>query len=457
MTDAKITQKIVLKGSLQLDSPLLIGSGTETENRKNEADIHILRDKKERPFVPGTSLAGVLRNWLAEQNADAADKLFGFIIKGKNKNNEQDTQSAIAISDVVFKNEDTEVVVRNGVSIDSYTGTGIKGAKYDYEVLERGAKGDFKMVITIREYQEKQLPNLHALVQLLADKLCSGIRVGALTSKGFGNVSVPDMTVDCYDFRKKENVKRWLLKQDAVTRYAGKKLVEDTVNTLLIDGEFSLQTSLLIRNQDVDERVNDTVQLAAVPLQSKAEYLIPGTSLKGVLRHQAEKILTALQKPESWLDDLMGYSKDSENQKKSRFITNEVYFKKGVKESIQTRNRIDRFTGSTIENALFANKALWQEQQGLPVLHVHFEIQECKNWEAGLALFLLKDLWNGKIALGGDKSVGRGLLQGHSATVMFKGKKYRIGENGQTDSETRETFERFAAALIHKEKEGAEA
>ena len=128
MTDAKITQKIVLKGSLQLDSPLLIGSGTETENRKNEADIHILRDKKERPFVPGTSLAGVLRNWLAEQNADAADKLFGFIIKGKNKNNEQDTQSAIAISDVVFKNEDTEVVVRNGVSIDSYTGTGIKGA-----------------------------------------------------------------------------------------------------------------------------------------------------------------------------------------------------------------------------------------------------------------------------------------------------------------------------------------
>ena len=111
MTDAKITQKIVLKGTLQLDSPLLIGSGTETENRKNEADIHILRDKKERPFIPGTSLAGVLRNWLSGQDADAADKLFGFIIKGNNNNNEQDVQSAIAVSDVVFENADTVLTV----------------------------------------------------------------------------------------------------------------------------------------------------------------------------------------------------------------------------------------------------------------------------------------------------------------------------------------------------------
>ena len=73
MADAKILQKIVFTGTLQLDSPLMIGSGTETEKRKNEADIHVLKDKLERPFIPGTSLAGVLRSWLAEEDAGAAD------------------------------------------------------------------------------------------------------------------------------------------------------------------------------------------------------------------------------------------------------------------------------------------------------------------------------------------------------------------------------------------------
>ena len=50
MSDAKVMQKIVLTGTLQLNSPLIIGSGTETEARTDEADLHILKNKQEKPL-----------------------------------------------------------------------------------------------------------------------------------------------------------------------------------------------------------------------------------------------------------------------------------------------------------------------------------------------------------------------------------------------------------------------
>ena len=446
MSEAKIMQKIVYKGTLQLQSPLLIGTGMETDNRKNEADVHVLKDKQEQPFIPGTSLAGVLRDWLAGVNAEAAENLFGFVTQNENSMN--DVQSAIAVSDVILKN--AEVMVRDGVSIDGYTGTGIKGAKYDYEAVERGAKGDFSMIITVREYQEKKIPELESLIECLADRLCSGIRVGALTAKGFGLVAVPDITVYYYNFNVKNSVVSWLLKQPSKKQYRGKTIANNAGNTFVVDGEFALKTSLLLRDLNQNEKKGDT-KINAVPMKSKNDYLIPGTSLKGVLRHQAEKILTVLGKPESDLDKLMGFSKESESRK-SRFFVDEVYFKDGVFEKEQTRNRIDRFTGGTVESALFTNRALWQKTENLPVLHIHYEIRECEDWEAGLALFLLKDLWTGNIAIGGEKSIGRGLLRGLKATVNFQNRKYVIEADGKTLPEDREQLEKFALACPLKER-----
>ena len=449
MAEAKVVRKIVYAGTLQLDSPLMIGSGTETNARKNEADIHVLKDKKERPFIPGTSLAGVLRSWLAEEDAETANNLFGFVTK--NKNTMDDVQSAVSIMDVTLN--DANVVVRDGVSIDVYAGTGLDGKKYDYEAVERGASGAFAMTLTLREYHLKHIPELDALTEKIADRLCTGLRVGALTTKGFGVIRVPDICAAYYDFAKPADVKSWLLKQPAARTYAGKQDGEADAKTFCVDGEFALATSLLVRDQNAKEKVGDK-KINAAPMKSCGEYLIPGTSLKGVLRHQAVRILEALGKPAGWLDGLMGFSEKKAAQK-SRFTVNEVYIGKGVTEQEQTRNRIDRFTGGTIESALFTNKALWQIEPHVPVVKIHYEIAGCKDWEAGLALFLLKDLWTGKIPLGGEKSVGRGYLQGISARISFNGKTWQISGDGNIVSEGKADLESFAAALVDKEKEAA--
>lgn len=478
-TRAKILQKIVFEGKLQLDSPLMIGSGTETEQRTNEADIHILKDKRERPFIPGTSLAGVLRDWMASKNEQAAKYLFGFITKKQKAaekgkmDTDPDLQSAVAVSDVIL--EDAIMTVRDGVHIDTYTGTGIKGHKYDYEVVERGTKGNFYMVITVRVALAEKLPAIEELCRKLADRLFTGIQAGALTTKGFGAISVPDITINFYNFhskdivKNKENVKCWLLKQPTATPYKGKKFIEDDTKTFAVDAQFALRSSLLIRDQDVDETIGDA-KLTAKPMESKGDYLIPGTSLKGVLRHQAVKILDVLNKPESLLDDLMGYTKseDHDNNKKGRFIVSETYIKKdNVTEYLQTRNRIDRFTGGTIESALFTNRVLRQTKPGMAFI-IHYEIKNCEEWEAGLALLLLKDLWTGKITIGGEKSIGRGMLQGISATISFKGKHFEINREEEDGIEklkissedyedavrARDDLEKLVQALVNKK--GAE-
>ena len=62
-----------------------------------------------------------------------------------------------------------------------------------------------------------------------------------------------------------------------------------------------------------------------------------------------------------------------------------------------------------------------------------------QDWEAGLLLQLLKDLWTGDLAIGGEKNIGRGVLEGLYARISWgttsveirqdQGGKLQLGEN----------------------------
>ena len=127
----------------------------------------------------------------------------------------------------------------------------------------------------------------------------------------------------------------------------------------------------------------------------------------------------------------MGTSKDSGEKIKSRFIVAESYVTpQNVTEVEHTRNKIDRFTGGTLQGTLFTTKPVYQETSA-PTLNIHFEIRNAKDFEAGLALFLLRDIWRGNVAIGGEKSIGRGTVSGISAEIKFQGETYKLGEGGK--------------------------
>lgn len=452
MDSAGLIAKVKIEGTLRLDSPLLIGDGYGSEGHTNEADIHVLKNKEGRPFIPATSLAGVIRSRFSENHPKAvAGLLFGEI----GRKDGSDIQSAVSFYDVVLEN--TSVIVRDGVAIDDDTGTGKKGAKYDYEAVERGAYGRFHAGLTIRRFHEEKFPDWREWVKELADLLASGFSVGALTAKGFGKVSSGDVKAYVYDFSRPADVSSWLLGRPSEEVYEGNPDGSAPKDRLAVDGDFAVLHSLIVRDRDTDDRKTESgAAIHAVQMKSGESYVVPGTTMKGVLRHGSRKILDILGVDHDFLDELMGSAAEGK-KRKSRFLVDEVYFREGVVPALQSRNRIDRFTGGTMDSALFTEEPVWQKEAGKPVLHIHYEIVRPSKEEAGLALFLLKDLWTGHLVVGGEKSIGRGLLSGVSAVISYEGKRYCIEGKGKVTEGNAEELEACAKALAACGKEAHEA
>lgn len=117
---------------------------------------------------------------------------------------------------------------------------------------------------------------------------------------------------------------------------------------------------------------------------------------------------------------------DDEDKKKdkikSRVIVEETEIEKPIAAELQHRIKIDRFTGGTIKTALFDSMPLWSNGNDKAV-EIKMTINDYQEWEAGLLLLILKDLWNEDLPIGGEKNVGRGILKGWKAEIRWDGKK----------------------------------
>ena len=414
---AAIVEKIQMSGRLVVQSPLCIGSGQDD----GITDSLVLKDKQGKAFIPGTSLAGVLRDIVYSHDSNLADMLFGELSTKR--------QSMINIDDVLLEN--SIYTVRDGVRIDSITNTAEDTGKFDYEVVERGAAGNFSATITIRKNDTEDKEAVEQLAAALADQLMYGISLGAHTAKGFGEVKGSQIKVATYDFSQPDSLGAWLLgemSQADIYAAAAKPLVADEDFYAEID--LALKTSLLVGAEpdafeagsgDGDGKVQK------VMLSSKGDYVIPGTSVKGVIRKQAEHICRAVGRYEDdFLGSLMGYSKSDKAKQRSRLRTYEVYLREGVEAVNQSHVRIDRFTGGHIGSGLYTNKPVWQQKADEKTMTMRFAISGCSAAEAGLMLLILKDIWTGQLAFGGDKAGGSGVMQGLKAVISYQGNQHTM-------------------------------
>jgi len=227
--------------------------------------------------------------------------------------------------------------------------------------------------------------------------------------------------------------------------------------TIQLKATFALKSSLLIRSDEGlypgEEGNPDTAPLKRNSLgrgtQNK-EPIISGTSLAGVLRHRARKILIAQSLSEDDADkrvgDLFGQAGDEdekmankkekqEPKKKSRLIAKECVIENAQNsEYIQSRVAIDRFTGGAAETKLFSEQAIFK----IPGQTVRIElmVRDATDDDFDLLLHLLKDLWYGDLTVGSGANIGRGLLQGLSAEVSYNGKTWET--NSTVPKETTE-------------------
>lgn len=449
---AQILGRITVRGRLHLAAPLLIGEGESGEER-NDRDIHVLRSKDGVPFIPGTSLAGALRSFIEADTPCAADILFGTMHRTGGESVRDERQSAVSLYDVELN--DAVIGSRDGVHIDDVTGTAVDAHKYDYEIVESGADGPFYAEILLRRVHQKDEHMLKETLLRLSELLRGGFHVGALTTKGFGRMQLRDMVVDCYDFRRTEDAIAWLSPQRG--NAAWHMAYDDTAQAepppakgdFVITADFALTGALIVRDS-VDPLAADGEKSPAARMKTNAagQNIIPGTSLKGVLRHRAAYILYALGKEqtqaEAFIDRLMGTT-----AARGRFIVEETVV--DAEMHTQMRSRIDRFTGGTIPSALFSTAPVWREKDGGRSVTLRFGVRQANEQEAGLCVLLLKDLWLGRTAIGGEKSIGRGTLEGLHAVIHYRGRCYELTQGQSFAADTVQTLQGYVTALCEED------
>ena len=475
-----IIERLIIQGDLQLTTPTCLSSG-DTES---PTDLPLLKDSiSQRALLTGTSLSGALRNYLREYrggyhsaNESVTKGIFGM---ARSQEDDGDDQSPLIIGDALSRQETPHLELRDGVKIGAVTGVAIEGAKYDLELLAAGTVFPlyFELLIETTHDRDHMIEDL-AIALTGLEK--SEISIGMKKRRGFGQCSVSDWQVWRFDLKQAKDRYAWLTHQHwpewasveanhkkltAPQRYdsietalnacAGTKLrqpletIPDQRQYFELSATFELEESLLIRataNVDDLKKSPDVVHLASRQPSGSLEPVLSGTSLAGVLRNRAIRILNTIGAESALVDLLFGpdFSEDrSKKPKASRLMVKESVIE-NTERLVQSRIAIDRCTGGALDGALFSEQPIFRRKDSR--LTISLRLSDPSDAEIGLLLLLLKDLWTGDLPVGGGGSIGRGRLKGQQATLKRCGPEERRGPEDSSEGLQRWEIQSVAGA-----------
>ena len=431
-----VVRRLYARGTWKLRSVAHFG-GEET----GIADMCLLKDADGNPFIPGASIAGAARSFLARQcltwtkysHPDGPDneprelkRLFG----GARDN---DTMSALIVADAPCVSAEINRSIRDGVRIKAKSGTAADGAKFDVEVIERGTEFKLEMQCIIR-HNDDEVALTRLFLAILYAFQQGDIRLGARTRRGYGRGIVKSWEIRDLQMDNQEDVMAWI-RDDPWSRPESvlkpEPLQTDQRRYFRIEADFQLRTSLLIRSSSGDPKDPDMVHL-----HSNEKPVIPGTSFAGAFRHRAALIANAIgwkrkNKDADAVCDMFGpvHKQDEKREETqqtglwaSRVSIEERLVKK-VEPLWQDRVAIDRFTGGSLQSALFNEKPVYPitlKEKTKTNVRLRLTSEEPEKAEIGLLLLTLRDFWYGNAAIGGETSNGRGTLQGIKAKLIYK-------------------------------------
>lgn len=417
-----------LVGELKTVSPLVIGSGED-----KDADVQCIRDGYGRFFIPGTTLAGVLRHALFKKPAgddDVFSRAFG-------EAKDDGRQSLLLFHDAPLLSKEPCFTVRDGVALDKTTKTAEDKRKFDYEVIEREQLFGFRMEALLREKdmaKDEMLASMKTLCGSILGLLTGGwVRIGAKRNRGFGKIVLENPRCALFDFsdpaKRKSEGARWLAFDWSETQLEPFSAISPGMPSEYIPlcAGFDISGAMFIRSYSTDPADPD-----AVHITSKGVPVVPGTSWAGALRHalfNLGKAMGACARMEILTKSLFGEVRE---EKDGAFPSNIVVDESVMKDAgwlEYTRNKIDRFTGGVAPSALFTEKPSCGGYTELNIL-IRREFfkkspvpsDDVPSPEAcvGALLLALLDIGNGIQPVGGAASVGRGLLSLRSLSLEGK-------------------------------------
>lgn len=399
-------------------------------------DSPIQKDWNGLPMILGTSLTGVLRK---EFEDEIAKNIFGT----------GDLGSKTIISNALILNEKKEVT--ESLLLDSKKsdflqkfivlpirehnamndkGVTIKNAKFDEEVIYKGTRFKFSIEMLNENVNDKN--NFFQLLDLLSK---DSFRIGAGSSKGFGQIKVIEITYDEFAVNSDEyvnlssslNINTKLSKTHEIKEFDDKKYIKYKL-ILTPDDFFMFGSGFGDDEADMTPVFEDIVDYEKQDL-IKEKVLIPASSVKGAISHRTTYHYNLINKnfikengenKAEVVETIFGSKKDKEKDSfKGNILISDVYLDKTSSKDTKVFDHvsIDRFTGGAIDSALFQEKTISSKETFTLEILINKEKVEVKeNDEGKIALEAfekaLKDITTGMLSLGGATTKGHGIFSG---------------------------------------------
>jgi len=389
-----VIKRIAIKACCIFTSPALIGSGND-ENTDND----VLRDSSDKPFLPGSTAAGVLQSLCSETSV-----LFG-------------SDSRISPLWVFDSEVKGEIIQLDGVALDRENKVALDQNKYDYEAVATGAEFTLRLLLTIRtnDNDEEFEKALKKLVGVLRS---NNTAFGAKTKRGFGRVNCDEVYLQEFDLLPDniEELMRWIdfdweLKTD--WKPAESEAFDIDSETLSVN--LRLDGSIMIRDtRNIYEDLNNNEKEPDYKhISIGRKPVILGTSWAGAFRSGLYRLLYPKfeTKAAEYLDSVFGFVAQDDSQAEVSLVVfgaSTLIAKDTGTHGYRTitRVKIDRFTGGAAEGALFTEKPWYGGETTL-------EVNYPKNREdiRELIILALEGIDKGLIQIGGESAIGRGFFK----------------------------------------------
>ena len=452
--------RLLSRITLEALSPLVIGSG----NKNIKTDTVVAKDVNELPYIPATTLAGLIRHSLPEEEQR---RWMGYQTKEESYGSQLILSEAKILSedgkpiDGLSNKEDTvkqlcyQLPIRQHVRIN-HQGVAEKNGKFDEEIVPKGMRFCFEMELMSEEDDNEIMDKILSTIQ------SNGFRIGSGSRSGFGQTSIVSILHKKLDLSTPKDLKLYLSKSSSLENiWKGFEPYTPAVNTNTdyISYELTLQpTDFMFFGAGFGDEHSDMTFVRepviqwdnddrASIIEKEKVVLIPGSSVKGALAHRtayhynklkgcfadgksAEELQEHVGKQNDAVKLLFGSEGDKRGKDKKRgniLISDVIQIQtKELEKNVLNHVKIDRFTGGAVTGALFSEEVLYAPKVSftLEILLDKAAITELKenkgdkenNVDKNKALeafeTALTDLCKGYLPLGGSVNRGNGTFKG---------------------------------------------
>ena len=443
MEKTKYTIRHIVRVVVEAKTPLAIASG----DKDLLTDSVVMTDINGLPMIPASSIAGVLRNacgWKRDEDCilgfqkgtgAGAQVLFSDAIMIGKEGEAVDGIQSIDYTDE-FYSHFRALPIRQHVRIND-KGTADNGGKFDGQVAYKGCRFCFEM-----EYLSSRDSNKDNQFALLISQLGKDtLRIGGGTRNGFGELSVVSMKEARYDLETQEGLEHYLGHSVALYKedtYMKEKPLERTTDKAWQSYTLHLKPTdffLFGSGMGDDEADMTPVSEACIvwennkPKFTEDRILIPATSVKGAIAHRTayhwnklcdrfadskddnHKALTENKNPA--VEAIFGKAgTNAKGIKRGNILLSDMLIAQKKQDKIINHVAIDRFTGGSIDGALFTEKVTNGKEMELE-LHVKILRSSIADETIRQALErALQDIADGLLPLGGGVNRGNGMFEG---------------------------------------------